>query len=285
MTLVKYVFDQKACSIASCLFYQSRKWVTGIYLCQASPKLAKDCKTSQIPFPCKIPTKEQCERTRSTRSLVIVGDKKRGGEILITLFHWSVLRKLLRLLLIRLRKFFRHLFWIWWFFTCMHFREAHFGVFLGFAFYGFSFPSFNHILYIQEVGRGIILPLNRFFLYSFCRPKTYDFLLRPLSAPFLFHTSGKGTDSATPLEMEKYGRIGFLPCKRSDIGQIDSHIFFHLQGGRRPWLWFSQSSWLDYHFLQKAMYSSRSMSIHKITPKEETLCGQIDRIKIISLFL
>ena len=59
MTFVKYVFDQKACSIASCLFYQSRKWVTGIYPCEASPKLAKDCKTSQIPFPCKIPTKEQ----------------------------------------------------------------------------------------------------------------------------------------------------------------------------------------------------------------------------------
>ena len=77
MTLVKYVFDQKACSIASYLFYQSRKWITGIYLCQASPKLAKDCKTSQIPFPCKISTKEQCERTRSTRSLVIVGDKKK----------------------------------------------------------------------------------------------------------------------------------------------------------------------------------------------------------------
>ena len=76
MTLVKYVFDQKACSIAFCLFYQSRKWVTGIYLCQASPKLAKDCKTSQILFLCKIPTKEQCERTRSTRSLVIVDKKK-----------------------------------------------------------------------------------------------------------------------------------------------------------------------------------------------------------------
>ena len=59
MTFVKYVFDQKACSIASYLFYQSRKWVTGIYPCEASPKLAKDCKTSQIPFPCKVPTKEQ----------------------------------------------------------------------------------------------------------------------------------------------------------------------------------------------------------------------------------
>ena len=107
----------------------------------------------------------------------------------------------------------------------MHFRAAILRVFLGgFAFFGFSFPSLNHILYIQEEGPGIILPLNRFF-YSFCRPKPYNFL-RPLSDPFLFRTLGKGTDSATPLGMEKYGRSGFLPCKRLDFGQNRfSHIF------------------------------------------------------------
>ena len=74
MTFVKYVFDQKACCIASCLFYQSRKWVTGIYLCQASPKLAKDCKTSQIPFPCKIlqknNVKEQGQQGRWSSSAI-----------------------------------------------------------------------------------------------------------------------------------------------------------------------------------------------------------------------
>ena len=86
MTLVKYVFDQKACSIASCLFYQSRKWVTGIYLCQASPKLAKDCKTSQVLFLVKFLQKNNVKEQGSTRSLVIVGDKK-GDKILIMLFH------------------------------------------------------------------------------------------------------------------------------------------------------------------------------------------------------
>ena len=42
---------------------------------------------------------------------------------------------------------------------------------------------------------------------------------RPLSAPFLFRTSEKGTDSATPLDMEKYGRIDFSPSNQSDIIQ------------------------------------------------------------------
>ena len=32
---------------------------------------------------------------------------------------------------------------------------------------------------------------------------------RPLSVPFLLRTSGKGTDVATPLGLEKYGRIDF----------------------------------------------------------------------------
>ena len=32
---------------------------------------------------------------------------------------------------------------------------------------------------------------------------------RPLSVPFQFRTSGKGTDTATPLGVEKYGRINF----------------------------------------------------------------------------
>ena len=68
----------KTCSIASCLLYQSRKWVTGIYLCQASPKLAKDCKTSQIPFPCKIPTKEQCEKKQGQQGRWSSSAIKRG---------------------------------------------------------------------------------------------------------------------------------------------------------------------------------------------------------------
>ena len=42
---------------------------------------------------------------------------------------------------------------------------------------------------------------------------------RPLSAPFLFRTSGKGTDSAFPLEMEKYGGIALSPRNQSDIDQ------------------------------------------------------------------
>ena len=32
---------------------------------------------------------------------------------------------------------------------------------------------------------------------------------RPLSVPFLFRASGKGTDKATMLRLEKYGRIKF----------------------------------------------------------------------------
>ena len=32
---------------------------------------------------------------------------------------------------------------------------------------------------------------------------------RPLSVPFLLRTSGKGTDTATMLRLEKYGRIDF----------------------------------------------------------------------------
>ena len=42
---------------------------------------------------------------------------------------------------------------------------------------------------------------------------------RPLSAPFLFRTSGKGTDMATPLGPEKYGRIDFSLERWTTIGQ------------------------------------------------------------------
>ena len=34
---------------------------------------------------------------------------------------------------------------------------------------------------------------------------------RPLSVSFLFRTSGKETEVATPLDMEKYGRVIFPP--------------------------------------------------------------------------
>ena len=42
---------------------------------------------------------------------------------------------------------------------------------------------------------------------------------RPLSAPFLFRTSGKGTDLATPLGPEKYGRIDFSLGRWTTMGQ------------------------------------------------------------------
>ena len=42
---------------------------------------------------------------------------------------------------------------------------------------------------------------------------------RPLSAPFLFRTSGKGTDMATPLGPEKYGRIDFSLGRWTTMGQ------------------------------------------------------------------
>ena len=42
---------------------------------------------------------------------------------------------------------------------------------------------------------------------------------RPLSAPFLFRTSGKGTDMATPLGPEKYGRINFSLGRWTTMGQ------------------------------------------------------------------
>ena len=90
MTLVKYVFDQKACSIAFCLFYQSRKWVTGIYLCQASPKLAKDCKTSQVLFLVKFlqknNVKEQGQQGRWSSSAIKKGGAKSSSRSFIEVF-------------------------------------------------------------------------------------------------------------------------------------------------------------------------------------------------------
>ena len=43
--------------------------------------------------------------------------------------------------------------------------------------------------------------------------------LRPLSAPFLFRTSGKGTDMVIPLGPEKYGRIDFSLGRWTTMGQ------------------------------------------------------------------
>ena len=48
--------------------------------------------------------------------------------------------------------------------------------------------------------------------------------------------------------------------------KIDSPIFFRSQGGCHSWLWFSQSSWLDYiplHFLMHQWCSLRTPSIVK----------------------
>ena len=58
-----------------------------------------------------------------------------------------------------------------------------------------------------------------------CGSTTYVFTVfkelytRPLSAPFLFRTSGKGTDMATPLGPEKYGRIDFSLGRWTTMGQ------------------------------------------------------------------
>ena len=127
--------------------------------------------------------------------------------------------------------------------------------FFGFAVFGFSFPSLNHILYIQEEGPGMILPLNRFF-YSFCRPKTYDFL-RTLSSSFSISYLRKRDWFSDPSENGKnMGESVFYLISGQILAKID-------QNCRRYALWFSQSSWLDYHFLQKAMYSTGSMSIYE----------------------
>ena len=42
---------------------------------------------------------------------------------------------------------------------------------------------------------------------------------RPLSVPFLFCSSGKGTDTATMLRLEKYGRIESTPGRWTTTGQ------------------------------------------------------------------
>ena len=44
-------------------------------------------------------------------------------------------------------------------------------------------------------------------------------IFRPLSVPFLFRSSGKETDTATMLRLEKYGRIEFTPGKWTTTGQ------------------------------------------------------------------
>ena len=43
--------------------------------------------------------------------------------------------------------------------------------------------------------------------------------VRPLSVSFLFRTSGKETDRATPLRLEKYGRIDFSLGKPTNRGR------------------------------------------------------------------
>ena len=43
--------------------------------------------------------------------------------------------------------------------------------------------------------------------------------IRPLSVPFLFRASGKGTDMATMLRLEKYGRIKFSLWKWASTDQ------------------------------------------------------------------
>ena len=45
------------------------------------------------------------------------------------------------------------------------------------------------------------------------------YLLRPLSVSFQFRASGKETDMATPLGLEKYGRIDFSLGRWTTMGQ------------------------------------------------------------------
>ena len=42
---------------------------------------------------------------------------------------------------------------------------------------------------------------------------------RPLSVSFLFRTSGKETDPASPLGVEKYGRFAFSPYKHEYLAR------------------------------------------------------------------
>ena len=50
-------------------------------------------------------------------------------------------------------------------------------------------------------------------------PSRFSLLLRPLSVPFLFRAAGKGTDTATMLRLEKYGRIKFSLWKWTSTDQ------------------------------------------------------------------
>ena len=57
----------------------------------------------------------------------------------------------------------------------------------------------------------------------------------PLSAPFLFHTSGKGNDWATPLEMEKNGRIDFHSVTSQILSKIPKNWWVHMLRTTRNW--------------------------------------------------
>ena len=67
--------------------------------------------------------------------------------------------------------------------------------------------------------------MTQYGLYFFCiHAQGVVAAIRPLSVPFLFRTSGKGTDMATPLGLEKYGRIDFSPGRWTPMGQNASKL-------------------------------------------------------------
>ena len=49
---------------------------------------------------------------------------------------------------------------------------------------------------------------------------------RPLTVPFQLRTSGKGTDMATPLGLEKYERIDFALGRWATMGQNAPKLVF-----------------------------------------------------------
>ena len=72
---------------------------------------------------------------------------------------------------------------------------------------GWHFVSWN----LTGMGsQGIKVGRTRGLIGCWKKIKTQGLIgSRPLSVPFLFCSSGKGTDTATPLGVEKYGRINF----------------------------------------------------------------------------
>ena len=76
-------------------------------------------------------------------------------------------------------------------------------------------PDIRHLFKSSNVYLSGVDGVTRKFFNPFISVSN----TRPLSAPFLFRTSGKGTDMATPLGPEKYGRIDFSLGRWTTMGQ------------------------------------------------------------------